>query len=572
LCICQRSDGSHFIDGTLTSEGNEVATINGTYKKDDGGIIDATVGLTRFPLSIVNGFIPDQIMGLKGYADGDLAIIGKTSRPKIDGDVSLDSAYLISEPYGIEMRIATDPVSITASNLALKNFRLYSHNDNPLTVNGNINFANLEHIKTNMKLQARNFLLIDAKENPRSVAYGKAYVNFFGNVGGELSMLSLNGKLDVLGSTDMTYILRDSPLTTDNQLNELVEFVDFSDTTKVVTVNRPTPNGLSMDMMMSIDEKARIYCALNADKSNYVDLVGGGDLRMQYDTVDDLKLTGRYTLNGGKMKYSLPVIPLKTFTIQDGSYIEFTGDPYNPKLNITATERTKASVSSEDGSSRSVAFDCGIVVSQTLNDMGLQFTIDAPEDATVKSELDIMSIEQKGKLAVSMLTTGMYLADGNTSAFSMNSALSTFLQSEINNITGNALKTLDFTVGLDNTTDATGAMHTDYSFNFAKRFWNNRLTVNVGGKVSTGNETTVTNNNNFLDNVILEYRLSQSSNQYVKLFYKKSTFDYYEGDIGQYGGGFIWKRKLQNFKDIFKFKSSKQNVPPNDSIRKEAEQ
>ena len=567
-----KSDGSHFIDGTLKSEGEEVATINGTYKKDDGGIIDANIGLMHFPLSIVNGFIPDRIMGFKGYADGDIALKGKTSKPQANGTISLDSAYLISDPYGIEMSIATQPLNIASSNLVLDNFKLYSHNDNPLTVNGNVNFADLDHIKTNLKLQARNFLLIDAKENPRSVAYGQAYVNFFGNVKGELDMLSFKGKLDVLGSTDMTYILRDSPLTTDNQLNELVEFTDFSDTTSVVAVKRPKPNGLTMDLMISIDEQARIYCALNADKSNYVDLEGGGDLRMQYDTVDDLKLTGRYTLGGGKMKYSLPVIPLKTFTIQDGSYIEFTGDPYNPRLNITATERTKASVAEDNGASRSVAFDCGIIVSQTLNDMGLEFIIDAPEDMSVKSELDVMSVEQRGKLAVSMLTTGMYLADGNTSAFSMNSALSTFLQSEINNITGNALKTLDFTVGLDNTTDATGAMHTDYSFNFAKRFWNNRLTINVGGKVTSGDNsgTGTTSNNSFLDNVTFEYRLSQSSNQYLKLFYDRSTYDYFEGDIGKYGGGFIWKRKLQNIKDIFNLKNPV-TLPPNDSIRKEDE-
>ena len=54
-----------------------------------------------------------------------------------------------------------------------------------------------------------------------------------------------------------------------------------------------------------------------------------------------------------------------------------------------------------------------------------------------------MSVEERGKIAVTMLTTGMYLADGNTSGFSMNSALSSFLQNEINQIAGSALKTLD---------------------------------------------------------------------------------------------------------------------------------
>ena len=115
----------------------------------------------------------------------------------------------------------------------------------------------------------------------------------------------------------------------------------------------------------------------------------------------------------------------------------------NPTLNITATENTKATVSGTNGVGRSVNFDCGVIITKTLNDMGLEFTLDAPEDMALHNELQQMSLEQRGKLAVTMLTTGMYLADGNTSGFSMNSALSSFFESEINHITGNALRTLD---------------------------------------------------------------------------------------------------------------------------------
>jgi hypothetical protein len=144
----------------------------------------------------------------------------------------------------------------------------------------------------------------------------------------------------------------------------------------------------------------------------------------------------------------------------------------------------------------------------------------------------------------------------------MNSALSSFLQSEINNITGNALKTLDLSIGLDNTTDASGQMHTDYSFKFAKRFWNNRLKVQIGGKVSTGQEMTNGRNQSFFDNVAMEYRLSPTSNQYVKLFYNQNVYDWLDGYTSEYGGGYIWKRRLSSFWDIFKFwGTEKQRMP-----------
>ena len=553
-------NGGHYVDGLLHCNDQQVATISGTYLPEGGGQLDADLQLERFPLSLSNGFVPRGILGLRGYGEGTLSVKGRLSAPVIDGELLLDSAYIYSEPYGVTLRFDNDPVAISHSRLLLENFNMYAINEQPLTTAGYIDFANPDHIYMKMRMRAQNFQVINAKENVRSEAFGKAYVNFFGMMDGELDNLSMRGRLDVLGSTDMTYILRDSPLTTDNHLDELVKFTDFSDTTTVNSVKRPPLTGFNMDLTLSIDESAHILCALNADRSNYVDLIGGGELRMLYNPTENLRLTGRYTLSNGEMKYSLPVIPLKTFTIQNGSYIEFTGDIMNPRLNITATERAKAGVATEGSQSRMVEFDCGVVITKTLKDMGLEFIIDAPQDMEISNQLNTMSKEERGKIAVTMLTTGMYLSDGNTNAFSMNSALSAFLNSQINGIAGNALRTLDLSFGMDNATDASGNIHTDYSFKFSKRLWDNRLRVIIGGKLSTGSDVS-SQNQTFFNNVQFEYRLNESSSQFLKLFYNRDSYDWLEGAIGQYGAGFIWRRKLSHFQDLFRFKEQT-IVPP----------
>ena len=567
--LMQEGD-AHAIEARLMLDDEEFGLLSGTYQNEGEGNVDAKFTMTRMPLSLANGFVPDQIVGLEGYGEGELTIKGTTRHPDVNGEIYVDSAYLVSIPYGVRMRFDNDPVRIVGSRLLLENFGLYAYNDQPLNMMGDIDFSDTDHIKTDLRMRAQNLLLINAKQEAKSIAFGKAFVNFFARLTGTLDDLRMRGRLDVLGSTDMTYMLLDSPLSTDNRLDELVKFTDFTDSTQTV-VTRPAPSGLDVDLTISVSNGAHIICDLNAEQTNYIDLTGGGDLRMKYS--DDISLTGRYTLSNGEMKYSLPVIPLKTFTIKDGSYVEFTGDPMNPRLNITATERTKATVGSESGASRSVAFDCGVVITKTLNDMGLEFIIDAPEDQTISGELATMSTEERGKIAVTMLTTGMYLADGNTSSFSMNSALSSFLQSEINNITGSALKTLDLSVGIDNTTDATGSMHTDYSFKFAKRFLNNRLKIELGGKVSSGSDNAMGQKQSFFDNVSMEYRLNQDATQNVKLFYNQNVYDWLEGYTSKYGGGFVWRRQLDNFWDILRFWRKEERLPfrpmtqPRDTIR-----
>lgn len=562
----QKDDDTHWVDGRLTKDDIEVGTLTGTYAQKDGGRIDAVFAMNKMPLDLVNGFVPDQTIGLEGYGEGKLTIKGKLDAPQVNGEVYLDSSYLVSIPYGVKLRFDDDLVRIVGSNLLLENFTMYAHNENPLNIMGKVDFSNLNRIMVDMKMRAQNYELINSEENSKSVSFGKAFVNFFATMSGPLDNMRMRGNLDVLGTTDVSYILRDSPLTTDNQLNELVKFTDFSDTTSTV-VKHPPLTGFNMDMQMNISKGAHVMAYLNADHSNYIDLMGGGKLRMTYNVTDNLQLFGRYTLANGEMKYSLPVIPLKTFTIQDGSYLEFMGDMMNPKLNITATEQTKATVSNESGVGRSVNFVCGVVITQTLKDMGLEFTLDAPEDLTLHNQLETMGLEQRGKLAVSMLTTGMYLADGNTKSFSMNSALSNFLNSEINNITGNALRTLDLSFGMDNSTDASGTTHTDYSFKFAKRFWNNRVKISVGGKISTGAEVQ-NQNNSFFDNVSLEYRLDDTANKYVNLFFENNSYDWLDGYTRLFGGGFIWRRSMQNFWDIVNFKSDTENVPSlTDSVK-----
>ena len=547
LVYLMKEDDTHAVEARLMLDDEEFGMLSGIYKSD--GFIDAKFDMTRLPLSLINGFVPDQLIGLEGYGEGSVTIRGTAQHPEVNGEMFVDSAYLVSVPYGIRMRFDSDPVRIVGSKLLLENFGLYSSHNDLLNLMGSIDFSDTERILMDMRMRAQNFLLIDSKQQTRSVAWGKAFVNFMARLRGPLDELNMRGRLDVLGSTDMTYMLLDSPLSTDTRLDELVKFTDFSyPTTSVVT--KPAPSGLNIDLNVSVSQGAHIVCDLNADESNYVDLLGGGDLRMKYNS-EGIDLTGRYTLTSGEMKYSLPVIPLKTFHVKEGSYVEFTGDPMNPKLNITATERVKSNITTDMGSTRSVLFDCGVIITKTLNDMGLEFVIEAPEDQSISGELATMSKEERGKLAVGMLTTGMYLADGNTGAFSMNSALSSFLQSEINNIAGSALKTLDLSVGIDNTTDASGMMHTDYSFKFAKRFFNNRLKIELGGKVSSGNSNAMGQNQSFFDNVTMEYRLNQDATKNLKLFYNQNVYDWLEGYTGEYGVGFVWRRKLNSLLDIF---------------------
>ena len=267
-----------------------------------------------------------------------------------------------------------------------------------------------------------------------------------------------------------------------------------------------------------------------------------------------MRLIGRMTIEDGEMKYALPVIPMKTFDLQQGSYIEFTGDVMNPRLSIQATERMKALVT-EDDKQRSVAFDVGVAISKTLEDMGFEFTIEAPEDLSIQNQLATMTAAQRSKTAVSLMATGLFIAEGNmaTGGFQASSALNAFLQSEIQSIAGSALQTVDINFGVENSTTTSGATTTDYSFQFSKRFFGDRFAINVGGRVSTGAEAD-NSAASIIDNVTLEYRLDKGATRYVQVFYDRSSFDPLEGQLSKMGGGVVLRKKTSKLGELFIFR------------------
>ena len=293
------------------------------------------------------------------------------------------------------------------------------------------------------------------------MAYGKMFVDFNAMLRGTLDDLRMFGRLKVLGDTELTYVLTDSPLSVEDELADLVEFVDFADSTRVLSDENPRPMNMNLTMNVSIDNAAQIHCLLSPDATSYVDLEGGGDLTLTYSPQKDLQLNGRYTINSGTLKYTMMIIPLKEFTIKNGSYVEFHGPLMNPTLSLSATERLRTTITENDHP-RSVNFDVGMNITQTLENLGLEFTLDAPDDLSLQTELLTMSAEQRGRVAVTMLATGMYFNENGSNGMTGQNALNAFLQSQISNITGKALKSVDLSFGVEQGTNATGATQTDY--------------------------------------------------------------------------------------------------------------
>lgn len=560
--------GKQYLNAYLNHDQVEVLVADGKLLPTRTGkdSLEVNTTLEHFPLRVANAFIPDQMVTLSGDMDGNLNITGSTEQPLINGELVLDSVAVFSSQYGARFVFDNRPVQIKNNRLLFDKFAIYTTSKNPFTIDGYVDFRDMSRPMANLNMLAQNYTLLDAKRTRESLVYGKVFADFRATVKGPLDGLNMRGNVSLLGNTDVSYVLTDSPLTVQDRLGSLVTFTSFSDTTTVVRQEVPTVSlgGLDMVMMVHIDPSVRVKVDLDASNDNRIELEGGGDLSMKYTPQGDLTLTGRYTLSGGLMKYALPVIAAKEFAIDDGSYVEWTGNPMDPMLNFKATDRTRASVSEgENGGSRMVNFDVSVVVKNRLDNLSFAFDVSAPEDATVQNELTAMGAEERGKQALYIMVMKTYLGTGpigggggGLGKLNMGSALTSVLSSQINSLMGN-LKNASLSVGVEDHDDSeTGSKRTDYSFRYSQRLFNNRFQIVIGGKVSQG-ENATNDAESFIDNISLEYRLDRTGTRYIRLFYDKNYESVLEGEITETGVGIVLRKKLDKLSELFIFKKKK---------------
>ena len=210
-----------------------------------------------------------------------------------------------------------------------------------------------------------------------------------------------------------------------------------------------------------------------------------------------------------------------------------------------------------------VNFNTGIQLRDYLDDVTVQFLLEAPTDAVIQNHLMSMGAEARSMQAISLLMTGVYLAsEGATGNYNMNvsAALNTLLQREIKNILGNLMG--DVPVSFDvNTYDGTQGMgrRIDYIGRFYKDFFNDRINTSLGLRYST--QDPVFGNKFFPDDISFGYRLDTDGARSFQFFRSREYENTFEGEIAKFGAGFTLRRKIKSLNDLFTFKKRTSPIP-----------
>ena len=162
--------------------------------------------------------------------------------------------------------------------------------------------------------------------------------------------------------------------------------------------------------------------------------------------------------------------------------------------------------------------------------------------------------------------TGPSASAGAAGLLSENMAFS-FLESVVNNWAANNISGIDLSFGIDQydkVVDGATSTTTSYSYQVSKSVFDDRFKIVVGGNYVSDASAEDNLSQNLLNDLSFEYKLNKTGTMYVKLFHHKEYESILEGEITETGAGFVWKRKIASWRDMFRFLK-----PRRDSMQRE---
>ena len=560
-------EGGQQVGVSMSLNDADVVKLGGRYNPESEEDMRLNLSINSLPLSSINPFIPDDLLLFTGALNGDFSLIGKENDIKMNGFLQFDNVDMTIPMIGTTFTLSPEKVLMTDNKITMYNFGMSGPNKKPMVLEGSVDLGNISEtlsdygkIKSDILITASNFQLINVKKNSKTLVYGKAFSDMFLVIQGPMNNLTLGGNVALLNGTELTYTMRDGGMGQQEDVSDLVTFTAFTDTLNLdeIEVKHNKHWGVDASLGISIGQAVKVALNLTPDAKSGIDIQGGGELLYTMNMLGDTHFTGKYNIVDGSVRYTLPVVATKVFTIDDGSYIEWNGDIADPTMNITAQNKVRATVS-QGGVSNMVNFYVIIGIKNSLEDLDLSFDLEAPEDMTITNELASMSEDQRSEQALSMLLYNTYTGvSGTESPFDANSALGSFLSKELNQWANKTLTNVDLTFGVDRYTSATGESTLDYSYEFSKSLLDDRLRVAVGGSYNpdlSPNEVA----QSILGDVSLEYQLDSRDNMLIKVF-RSSTNDMLEGNISEYGVGFAVRKQVLKLKELFQITGRKEKI------------
>jgi hypothetical protein len=523
--------------------------------------IKMNAALDSVPLEMAIPFIQDYVSDLKGYLASDISIKGDFSDLDINGYIYLNEAQAKINYTGVTYFIS-DSIKMEGNHLYAKNFRVKDNFDNYLLFNGDIFHEKLKKFNYKMSLSLKNFALLNNPKERDKIAYGKFFANGRNlKLVGDEKHAELTGDFSNAENTSVHINLPET-FTEANTYDNIVyvtpnKHVEIETNDSLQENNNEEKFDIYANLKLGLTDQASFHINI-ADGAM---IRGNGNLQIIYDN-DKLALYNRFTVNDGFLKLKISGLPTKKFSLKEGSYVDFIGDPMNLRFNATASYLLTAdlttlsnSFSSITSGSTRVPVSCDLTATGNLQNMQLAYDVSLPK-ATEDLQQSVASIINTDNIRIKqfayLIGVGMFNdPSGQVQSDAAMSFASSSLSSTLNNVLGNVLGD-KVTIGTDINSSKEDLSDMEVGVSVSTKLANDKLLLSTNLGVQTqGNSAN--QDATFLSDFDAEYLIGKTGMFRIKA-YNHTNNDFYRTSNNTQGLGFSFVRESKELKGLFKIR------------------
>ena len=230
------------------------------------------------------------------------------ANPIFNGFIDFDSTAVKLGLTGTSYAFSEEKIPVDSNVVKFNSFAIAGLNGNDLHINGTVDARKLSNIGVDLAMQARDMQIVKSDRPRGASVYGKAFIDLDATVKGNMKLLRVDADLNLLGGTNVTYVMTDAVETlTPQSSSDMVRFIQFSDTAAVAAADSVVQTSMAMllDARLVISDGTTINVDLSPDGKNRASINGSGNFTYSLTPMNDAgRLTGRYTINSGYVRYT----------------------------------------------------------------------------------------------------------------------------------------------------------------------------------------------------------------------------------------------------------------------------
>lgn len=598
LNIDNKTAGRYQTAVSITGQGNQV-DLTGAYYTSPESRMDFALNIQKLALKSIEGLTLGYLKDMSGSLDGKMTIGGTTDKPEITGQLHFNQAAFNVAMLNAPFTMPDEKISFDNQGIVFNKVHVLDQQKNRLTINGRINTTNYLDYGFGLKVNARDFQVINSTKADNPLYYGKLYMDANMKIDGNMNAPVVDGTIGVRDKTDLTVVVPSADPSVEER-EGVVSFVDKSQQPNLDSImmerqldslRNTAVQGMDISATINVDKNALFSIVLDERNGDMVKLRGEAHLNGGIDPSGKTSLTGTYEVNDGSYNLSYATVKRK-FTFKKGSTIVWTGDPTSANVDLTAVyianvppldlvENQLTGTENTVQFKQKLPFEVNLMMKDELLKPQISFDITLPDDnskVNVSSEVTnavntrLAQIRtdpnEMNKQVLGVLVLGHFIGDnplqsmveGQTVEGALRNSVSSLLSDQLNRLADNLISGVDLDFGLTSGEDyssGTATNRTDLNVGVSKNFLNDRLTVSVGNNFNLEGAQAGEKATSIAGNVSIGYKLSRDG-RYLLRAYRNDHFIVIQGQVIETGIGFSMTLDYDRFKEILRKKTEQQ--------------